>query len=213
MKKIVFLFFAFSCILTYSQRFPEVRNFNGLKAGVNFFNINSDEIDFKSGTGFNVAYTRRLPLAQILEANLFVEYQQNNFSVDATNLVTVDEVDYKLHSVKLGALANFKAYGPYLSIVAGPVLQFNDKLKYDDEFENHLVINEEEEPITVNDLSQISGFNFLFAAGISAGEMNYKLYGLYEFGINNILSSVPLSGGNSLTGHSGILTVGAIIYF
>lgn len=215
MKKLVFVFFLFISLYNYAQRFPEVRYFNGVKGGVNFFNINSDDIEFKSGTGFNVAYTRRLPLVEMLEANLFIEYQQSNLSVDASSLTSVSEVEYKLQSFKLGALANFKAYGPYFSIVAGPVLQFNDKMKYDEEFEGYSVVpGAADDDVTVEELSQISGFNFLFAAGITAGDMNYKVYGLYEYGINNILSSVSTSSSDSgLSGHTGILTVGAIIYF
>ena len=221
MKKTLSLIFALVSISIYAQRWPEARYFNGVKAGVNFFNINSDDIEFNSGTGFNGAYTRRIPLVEMLEANLFVEYQQNNFSVGAGDLLssnsedTYREVDYKMHSFRLGALANFKAYGPYFSVVAGPVIQFNDKLKFDEADGDLQVTTPDKEMTntTVEDLSQVSGFNFLFAAGITAGDINYKVYGLYEFGMNNILSSVQTSGGNTLKGNTGVLTVGAIVYF
>jgi len=216
MKNIFFFFFTLICFTTYSQRFPDVTHFYGVKGGVNFFNINSDDIQFNSGTGFNAAFARRIPLVEKLEANVFAEYQQSNFSTDAINIADdVSEVEYTLQSIKVGALANFKVYGPHISLVAGPVLQFNGQLKYDDEYESHSIIaGEGDDPtvVTVEDLSKVSGFNFLFAAGITAGHMNYKVYGLYEYGINNFLSSVPTSG-STLNGHIGILTVGAIVYF
>ncbi len=216
MKNIFFFVFALVCFTTYSQRFPDVTHFYGVKGGVNFFNINSDDIEFNSGTGFNAAFTRRIPLVEKLEANVFAEYQQSNFSTEAVNIAfESSEVEYTLQSIKVGALANFKVYGPHVSLVAGPVLQFNGQLKYDDQYESHfLATGDGPEPtvVTIEDLSKVSGFNFLFAAGITAGHMNYKVYGLYEYGINNILSSVPTSG-STLNGHIGILTVGAIVYF
>lgn len=155
-------------------------------------------------------------MVEKLEANVFAEYQQSNFSTDAADSgFETSEVEFTLQSVKVGALANFKVYGPHVSLVAGPVMQFNGKLKYDDQYESHfLAAGDGDEPtvVTIEDLSKVSGFNFLFAGGITAGHMNYKVYGLYEYGINNFLSSVPTSG-KTLNGHVGILTVGAIVYF
>ena len=217
------LFFLITTLITLSataQRFPEVRYFNGAKAGVNFYNIKSDDVEFKSGTGFNVAFIRRLPLVEMLEANVYAEFQQSNLSTNAVDFLSSDsnpdEVDYQLLSGKIGAMLNFKAYGPYVSLLLGPVIQFNGELKYDDEYENHVVTSIEDGDdiafVTVDDLSKISGFNFLLAGGISAGHMNYKAYAMYEYGINNVLSSVNTTSG-TLTGHTANLIVGAIIYF
>ena len=220
MKKIIFLIISFVSISAIAQRFPEIRNYNGAKAGVNFFNINSDDIEFNSGTGFNVAFIRRLPLVDMLEANVYAEFQQSNFSGNAIDLLSSNsnqiEVDYQLLAGKIGAMINFKAYGPYVSLLLGPVIQFNGELKYDDEYENYLATTIEDGNdtalVTVDDLSKISGFNFLLAGGISAGHMNYKAYAMYEYGINNVLSSVNTTSG-SLNGHTVNLIVGAIIYF
>ena len=220
MKKLIFLISVLTAFSVTAQRFPEARYFYGIKGGVNFFNINSDDIEFKSGTGFNAAFTRRLPLAGILEANVYAEFQQSNFSANTVDLLSSNsssvEVDYKLQSVKLGALLNLKAYGPYFSVLLGPVIQFNDKLKYDSEQEDYIlatiVEGTDSDFVTVDDVSKISGFNFNVAAGISTGDINYKVYGLYEYGINNIMSSINLNTG-SITGHTSLFTVGAIVYF
>lgn len=220
MKNLIFLIITLISFSVTAQRFPDVRYFNGVKAGVNFYNIESDDVEFKSGTGFNVAFIRRLPLAEMLEANVYAEFQQSNFSANATNLLSSDsnpdEVDYQLLSGKIGAMVNFKAYGPYVSILLGPVIQFNGELKYDDEYEDHVVTTIEGSNdaafVTVGDLSKVSGFNFLLAGGISAGHMNYKAYAMYEYGLNNVLSSVNTTSG-TLSGHTVNLIVGAIIYF
>ncbi len=218
MKNLLFLIIVLISFSLTAQKFPEIRYYNGVKAGVNFYNIESDDVEFKSGTGFNVAFIRRLPLVEMLEANVYAEFQQSKFSVNATDLLSsnTNEVDYQLLSGKIGAMLNFKAYGPYVSLLLGPVIQFNGELKYDSEYENLIVTTIEDGAdtalVSVDDLSKASGFNFLLAGGISAGHMNYKAYAMYEYGINNVLSSVNTSSG-TLTGHTVNLIIGAIIYF
>src|SRR5690606_14240749 len=98
-----------------------------------------------------------IPLVEKLEANVFAEYQQSNFSTDAADSgFETSEVEFTLQSVKVGALANFKVYGPHVSLVAGPVLQFNGQLKYDDQYDSHFLGTGDGDDITVVTIEDLS---------------------------------------------------------
>lgn len=196
------------------RRAVETYNFFGISAGLTQFTINTDDANVTTGSGWNAGLSTRGSLRRNLDMVYFLHLSESRFSIEANDVSNAfqptEQVEYKLLAAKLGLLASYKIIGHNLSVEAGPILQLSDKLKYDERFENFAVTGAE--TVSIDDFARASNLNFHLAGGLTFGFKHFRVYGLYEYGLTNMLSKIDADSGN-FKGNAQVLTLGATVYF
>lgn len=218
MKKILIItvlaFLSTALSAQNGRRVIDTYNFFGISAGITQFTINTDDANVTSGNGWNAGLSTRGSLRRNLDMVYFLHLSESRFSVEGNDVSNVlqpnEQVEYKLLAAKLGLLASYKIIGHNLSIEAGPMLQLSDKLKYDEGFGNFVVTGNE--TVSIDDFARTSNINFHVAGGLTLGFKHFRVYGLYEYGLTNMLSKIDAENGK-LKGNAQVLTLGATVYF
>ena len=188
-------------------------NMIGIYGGINQTNLQTDNFDVKAGTGWNFGFSIRGNFYNDFDMVYGIQFSENKFSVPTSNGITLlpQDVDYKIQGVKISLMPSYNIVYNHLSIEAGPVLQVNGKLKYDEELETNVI---DGTLATVKDLEEVSTFNILGAVGLTAGVRHVRLNVQYQYGFNNFLSSVDEEPfGKKPKGNLGIITGNLIFYF
>ncbi|WP_298550492.1 hypothetical protein [uncultured Algibacter sp.] len=127
-------------------------------------------------------------------------------------------IDYKLFAAQLALMMHVKLAGSYVTLDAGPMLQYNGRLEFKNEAQENYIINNYDN-LSATDITGISQFNFNGAVGITAGFKFVKLRAHYIYGFTNTLKkleseNLDTSGGDSrFKGNLSMLVFGAMISF
>ena len=188
-------------------------NMIGLFGGVNQTELSTHNFATKAQTGWNAGLSVRGNFYNDFDMVYAMQFSENKFSVQTINPLSVqaEEVEYKIQGVKIALTPSYNIIYNHLSIEAGPVLQVNGKLKYEEDYENNVI---DGTLATVKDLEEVSTFNILGAVGITAGIRHLRLNVQYQYGFNNFLSGANEEPfGKKVKGNLGILTGNLIVYF
>lgn len=142
---------------------------------------------------------------------------EQRFKVATTNGFIQEDVNYKLMAAQIYLLLSYKIAGSFVTLDAGPVLQFNGKLQFNDRDADKQLLGNE--LLKVSDLEKVSTFNALGHIGLTAGVENIRLQVAYQYGFTDLLSNInkqePVSSLNTekLKGNLGVIMAGIIFYF
>jgi hypothetical protein len=216
----VLIIFFLSVQVFSQQRFPkDVYNTLGLQAGINYGGFSSDNLQLSPGVGFSAGLSTR---ANVYNNFLFlygIKYFQYNTGINVLEegRSGVSEINFRTNGVQLNFFGGHKIIGDYLSIEAGPVVQLNSKLKYEEGYGDAIV---EGYQLEVEDLQDISKVNFAVAGQISAGLRRLKVWAQYQYGLSNMFRNVEPEeigeNGSRVTDLQGavrLATAGIVFYF
>lgn len=215
---VVFLLFAFSFKAQAQMRYSESYNRLGIKAGLIYGGINSNDLSTSPRTGFTGGLHTRANVYNKLIAVYGINFFQHYTGVALVqeNGTGTVETDFKATGVQLNLFAGHKIIGDHLSVEAGPVLQINSKWSPEDNFRQMRVRGYD---IMASDLEEISRINLSLAGGVSAGFESFKFIFQYQYGLTNIfrgLNSEELGNKDpraaGLRGHQHLAIAGIIYY-
>ncbi|MGH2665275.1 outer membrane beta-barrel protein [Flavobacterium sp.] len=139
-----------------------------------------------------------------------MQFSESNFSVGTTTLSAQNkEVNYKFLAAQIRLLLSYNIVEDHFSFELGPVLQVNDKLKFNSNDKENRIAGT---ALLTNDIIDVTKINGNFYAGISAGSKRVKAVVSYQYGLNNFLNNLnkseefKLKNNGDFKGHLGILS-------
>ena len=103
--------------------------------------------------------------------------------------VTEQEIEYKVFKAQLAFLFHIKLVEDFITLDAGPVLQYNSKLEFADDMQEDYFISGYNN-LKAKDISDISNINFNGAIGLSAGFSHFRIKAQYLYGFTNMFSKL-----------------------
>ncbi|WP_027138081.1 hypothetical protein [Gaetbulibacter saemankumensis] len=214
-----------TCFVTKS--FSQHRNYHitngvGVFGGITKFNILTDNLTTKQGSGFlgGLSATVDIP-HRWYNMSFGMQLSESPVGIAArTTENGSDEIfiDYKLFAAQIALLGHIKLGTPYVTIDLGPMLQYNSKLELKDKNQAGYYINTYDR-VLASDLNNITRFNVNGLIGASAGYGFFRLKAEYIYGFTNMLSklnseNIDASGGiSSFKGNQSMLVLGALFMF
>ena len=215
MKRYLFILTILFSTTLFAQRGNKDSNRIGISFGLNQFNLNTKNFDAKSGNGFQGGLSVRGNFYNDFDMVFGMQFSEFKFSTETRELLTskTQTVEYKLQSVQIALLPSYKIVENHLSVEAGPVIQLNDKFKFNNSYENNVLVSNSS--LTAKDIAEVSKFNFNAAIGLTAGVRHFRLHVEHQFGINNMLSKLndqDILNKPNFKGNAGISSVSLIVY-
>lgn len=201
----------FTVCMSAQMRYRD-SNHIGIIGGITNTTLNTDNFEASPEIGWNFGLSVRGNFYNDFDMVYAMQFSENKFSVMTLSPnLQVEDVTYKIQGVQIYLTPSYKIVENHLSIEAGPVLQVNGKLKYEEKYEENMISGL---TINVKELENVSTFNVLGAVGITAGITNFRANLQYLFGFNNFLKGVKDDEtGQTFKGNLGILSGNLIIYF
>lgn len=192
----------------------------GLKAGVNHFNIDTQELPLTSRTSWTAGFTTRSSFHDNFQFIYGINFY--DFKAQVTGREKLDystpnqEIDYNMIGVQANFFGSYKIFGHHLSVEAGPVIQVNGKFEPRQDKELWYIDGYD---FTANDIRKVSTFNFNLAVGLSGGFEKLKFWAQYQHGLNNILAPLNDEGLEEIDpdtpefkGTIGMITAGVAMF-
>lgn len=184
----LFVTFSFAQRSSYN-----IKNGFALGGGFTQFNINTDNFNTKSGTGWlaHMSATVDLP-HKWYNVSYGMQLSENRLNINglASNLSSnFEPIDYKVLTAQIAFLLHAKLAGPYLTLDFGPMLQYNSDLEFDDDGQEEWFIAEFDS-VLAKDFVDLTNFNVNGVVGLTAGFENFKVRGQYIYGFTNILNDL-----------------------
>ena len=205
---------------TTAQRNYEEYNRLGINLGLTLFDIETDDFTTEQGTGYMGGFTTRGSFRNNFDLIYGLNFYQSEVGILGRFIdpvaATIDEqyVDYTIQAAQLNFLASYNIIKHHLSIELGPVLNINGRMKLKrDGFENYIL--DGYNTLRAEEIQDISRVNFRVAGGITAGLEKFRVTAHYQYGVTNMfnkLNDQSLEKDN-FEGHSGTLTLAAVLYF
>ena len=203
-----------------AQRNYEEYNRLGINAGLALFDINTDHLNTRQGTGFMAGFTTRGSFRNNFDLIYGLNFYNAEVEIFARDLGGVSGaldnqyVPYSIQSVQLNFLASYNIVKHHLSLEFGPILNVNGKMKLKSErYESYII--DGYNALLAKDIQDISKINFHLMGGITAGLENFRISGHYQYGVTNMLKKLNEQGleNKDFEGHSSTIVIAAIIYF
>ncbi len=215
-KTLVLSFLLLSVTAAFSQYNYRDSNRIGIFGGINSFDLSTKNFETKPELGWNVGLSMRGNFYNDFDMVYAIQFTQNQFTVPTVNALSQKvDTELKLPSAQLSLMLSYKIIEGNLSVEFGPLFQVNDKLKVDKASQFNEISNSPlttlGNPLLINDILNISKFNFYPAVGITAGVTHVRANVQYMYGVNNFLKT-PVNSATKLKGHAGILSANLIIY-
>lgn len=227
MKKHQFILLVALCIcfVTNSYAQPksyDIKNGFGISGGITQFDIVTDNFETVQKDGWigGMSATVILP-HKGYGVSYGMQLSENKIGITgrASNLdISAEELEYKLFTAQLVFLFHVKVIKDFITIDAGPMLQYNSNLELvDDAQEDYLIANYAD--LSAADISEISQINFNGAIGMSAGFGHFKLKGQYIYGFTNMLDKLnsqdlnTKGGIDKFKGNQSMVALTAMITF
>lgn len=210
---LVVLFFSAFTNLS-AQRNYDSYNRIGVTGGITFFNIETDDLQTASESGFSAGFTTRGPIYNDFDLVYGINFTGNKVSVLGNNLLISEQILYQFQAAQLTFLGSYNIVKHHLSIEFGPILNINGKLKLEDErFSDYIL--EGYSILRAEEIQDISRLNFHLAGGISTGFESFKISGLYQYGVTNILNKLNDQNleNTDFNGHSSTIVIAVTFYF
>ncbi|MGB1309118.1 MAG: hypothetical protein ACPG6B_09420 [Oceanihabitans sp.] len=178
--------------LAQSNSVP-ITNGIGVYGGLTQFNIITDNFKTKKGAGWIAGASATVDIPhRWYNMSYSIQLSENIVGIEARPLigsVTKEFIDYKLFTAQIALLMHVKLVESYLTIDAGPMLQYNSELELEDNKHKNFVINNYNN-LLAEDISDISKFNFIGAIGLSGGASHFRLKAQYLYGFTNMLNKL-----------------------
>lgn len=210
MKKIFLVVFLLIGFLTWSQHGYRDGNRIGIYGGVTHTSLFTSNFDTKPELGWAAGMQVRGNYYNNFSMIFGMQFSENNISVATVSpLLQKQEVKYKVMGAQIRLLLSYNLIKNHMSLDFGPVLQVNDKLKFDSKYKENLISGT---ALTTEQITGINKINGNLYAGITAGNSRVRAIISYQFGANNILNNLnkkeelkTLNGGE-FKGNLGILS-------
>lgn len=195
-----------------------IQNGIGVYGGLTTFNINTDDFSTERQNGWHVgmAATVNLP-HRWYNVSYNIQLSENQIGVLATPIAGSQSefIDYKLFAAQIALVGHFKVIKNYLTIDAGPMLQYNSGLDLQDDSQENFIIDGYN-TITADNISEISRFNVNATVGATLGIKNFKIRAQYIYGFTNILNKLNdqnLFENSDFKGNQNMLVFSAMFIF
>lgn len=162
----------------------------GLQGGVNYFNINTDQLRVQPAVSWTAGFTTRASFYNDFQFIYGINFYDLNVKIDGREKIEATELeplDFNMIAVQGNFFGSYKLIGHNLSIEAGPVVQVNGKLDARQDIEYYYLGDYDIEAIK---FEKVSAFNVNFAVGLSGGFEAVKFWVQYQHGLNNIFKSL-----------------------
>ena len=195
-----------------------IQNGIGVYGGLTNFNIQTDNFVTQSNSGWlgGLSATVDLPHRWYnLSYNIQLSENQIDISASAIPNVNTEFINYKVFAAQVALIGHLKIIENYLTIDAGPMIQYNGTLDLQDETKENYIL-EGYTDLTANQISNISKFNVNGAVGASLGFDQFKLKAQYIYGITNIfraLNKENLVGNTDFKGNQNMMVFSALFIF
>lgn len=181
-----------------------IRNGISIGGGLTQFNIKTNNFITEKSNSFTIGFAATVDLPhRWYTVSYGMQISENSFEISGrmTNDVAGNEmIKYKIKAAQLGFLFHGKVLGSYLTIDAGPQIQYNGNLELKDKQQEAYFINGYDD-LSATDITDISKFNINGAVGLTAGIGFFKVRAQYIYGFLNIFDK--LNTGNSTTTFKG----------
>ncbi len=192
-------------------------NHIGLSLGVNQTHLFTNNFNVNPGMSWTAGLAIRGNYYNDFAMVYGMNFTDNLFKVETNSLLGTKEVELKMMAVQVHLLLSYKIAGSNFSIDAGPVLQINSKIKFDEADADLFIANAG--LLRVENLEEISPINCNAHIGLTGGFDNVRLNLSFQYGITNVLNNlnkqdeVKLVTTEKLKGNLGILAANIIVYF
>lgn len=211
--------FFFLCFVTVASAQYGKGDFNhiGLSLGINQTHLFTNNFNVNPGMSWTAGLAIRGNYYNDFAMVYGMNFTDNLFKVEANTLTGIKEVDLKMMAVQVHLLLSYKIAGSNFSIDAGPVLQLNSKIKFEEPDGELFIANAG--LLRVKNLEEISPINCNAHIGLTGGFENVRLNLSFQYGITNVLNNlnkqdeVKLVTTEKLKGNLGILAANIIVYF
>lgn len=167
----------------------------GLKAGVNHFNIKTEDLPVSGGTSWTAGFTTRSSFYddfQFIYGIQFFDLKAKVTGRDRIDYSTPnEEINFSMIGVQGSFLGSYKIMDHFLSVEAGPVIQVNGQFNPRQDRELWYIDGYD---YIAKDLRKVSPFNVNFAVGVSGGFEQLKFWAQYQHGLNNFLGKLNKQG-------------------
>lgn len=221
--------FALSFVTSiYGQRRPHgnyrIQNGFGIMGALTQFDIMTDNFETKAGNSWLLGASATVDIPhKWYNVSYNIQLSENKIEIASRPLSALgaeEFVEYKMFAAQIALMMHIKLIGPYLTLDAGPMLQYNDKLQLSDKDQEDYFINNYTN-LLAKDITDISKFNFDGAVGLTAGFGFFKLRAQYIYGFTNILNKLNdknldttgFSGNSKFKGNQSMWVFGAMITF
>lgn len=169
-----------------------IRNGIGIQGGITQFDINTDNFETKSNTGwiFGLSAVADLP-NKWYNISYNIQLSENNVDISgfSTTPASAEFIEYKVLMAQLSFLMQVKLVGSNVTLDLGPMVQFNGELELkDDAKENYTITGFDN--LLAEDIAAITKFNVNGTVGVSAGFGRFKLRAHYIYGFTNMLNKL-----------------------
>ncbi|ESU30038.1 hypothetical protein FLJC2902T_05290 [Flavobacterium limnosediminis JC2902] len=211
MKKQLIVSLLLIGLQTFAQQGYRDGNRIGIYAGVNQTSLMTSDFDVTPEMGWSAGMQVRGNYYNNFSMIFGMQFSENNFSVATYSpLLQQQEVKYKLMNAQIRLLFSYNVVKDHVSLDIGPVLQVNDKLKFDGKYEANVLADNA--LLTVKDITDITKINGNLYIGISGGNRRVRALVNYQYGMNNILNNLnkkeelKVANNGNFSGHIGIIT-------
>ncbi|WP_396602595.1 hypothetical protein [Algibacter sp. R77976] len=227
MKKIqLFLLVAFTlCFVTksFSQKGNyDIVNGIGIFGGLTKVDLTTDNFITTQGDGFMGGFSATVEIPhRWYNMSYGMHLSESTISIlgrpDASSTAS-EFIDYKMFAAQLALMIHPKLAGSYVTLDAGPMIQYNGLLEFKDNAQENYIINNYDN-LLASEITNISNLNFNGVVGITAGFKFVKLRAHYIYGFTNTLKkleseNLDTTGGDSrFKGNLSMLVFGAMISF
>jgi hypothetical protein len=162
----------------------------GVKGGVNFSNLNTDNVaDEHTKVGFNLGLFAKLPVSETFAIQPEILYSNKGSKLKYDNFVQGEgEYRFNLNYLELPVLAVVNI-GPYFNIHAGPYVAFLSSSNIKDMNDDGTI-----QGIKDVDVKNFNRFDYGLAAGIGADLNGFMVGARYNYGLNEVGKSGSLTG-------------------
>ena len=145
-------------ITCFSQYGYRDGNRIGIYAGINNTQLFTSDFNVKPEIGWSAGMQVRGNYYNDFSMIFGMQFSENNFSVETLSpLLQKQDVKYKIMSAQIRLLLSYNVVKDHVSIDFGPVLQVNDKLKYQDTYKNNVVSGTLLTADQIKDITKING--------------------------------------------------------
>lgn len=190
MKKIILFSVLLFTLVTVAQQNRRDGNRIGIMGGITQTSLKTSNFATKPESGWIAGLSVRGNYYNDFSAIFGMQFFENNFSVATTKGLSLEEVSCKTMGVQIRLLASYNLIKNHVSLDFGPVLQVNDKLKFNSKSETNAVSGTS---LSVKEISDVTKLNGNAYVGISAGTKRIRAVVNYQYGLNNFLNNLNKS--------------------
>tara|TARA_Y100000815_G_scaffold69739_1_gene58675 strand:- start:1441 stop:2118 length:678 start_codon:yes stop_codon:yes gene_type:complete len=225
MKKLKYILLVVICIgfvtKMNAQRRYKIENTIGLQGGITQFDIITDNFETKQGTGYIGGLTAAVDIPhKWYNLSYNIQFAENTVEISSRPSGTIGSeefIEYKMMMAQISFLGHLKLIKKYLTIDAGPMVQYNSKLKLDDESKEDNIITGYDN-LSAKDITDISRFNVNGLVGLSAGTNHFRVRAHYIYGFLNTLNKLNdnnfnLNNGDRFEGNQSMLVFSLLVSF